>query len=167
MQFFISQQLSIFIFALLCGVVLGVINEPFRFLRYIGFNSKTDVFIQDVIFMVLAAFITFFFSLCYNKGDVRAFILLGELIGFLLFRFTVGLLTGKIFYIIYLLFNKIFSFIKKIIKLFVTILIGFKDFILVKFPLFNKTKKTSCHKSKIYCIIIKSVSKFNRKLFKR
>jgi len=132
-----------------------------------GFNGKPEVIIQDIVFMAIAAFITFFFTLCYNKGDIRTFILVGELVGFLLFRFTVGRLSGKMFYFISFVIGKIACFVKKVIKVFVTIIFKLKDFILGKIPLFKKTDKTACNKHKIYCIIIKSVSNFNRKLFKR
>ena len=167
MQFFLSQQVVIFLYAVLCGLIIGVLNEPFRFLRYSGFNSKTDVFIQDIIFMIISAFITFFFSLCYNKGDVRFFILVGELFGFLLFRYTIGLITGKMFYGIIFSIKLVFSFIKKIFSAIVAILTKLIKPILAKIPLFNKSKKTSCHKSKIYCIILKSAGLLNKVFIKR
>lgn len=167
MQFFLSQQVMVFLYAILCGLIIGVLNEPFRFLRYSGFNNKTDVFIQDIIFMIASAFITFFFSLCYNKGDIRFFILVGELCGFLLFRYTLGLITGKFFYGINFFIKLVFSFIKKFFSAIVAILTKLIRPILAKIPLFNETKKTSCHKSKIYCIILKSAGLLNKVFIKR
>lgn len=167
MQFFLSQQVTIFLFAIFAGVVIGIINEPFRFLRYSGFNSKSDIFIQDVVFMAISAFITYFFALCYNKGDVRFFVLIGELCGFLLFRYTIGLLTGKLFYILNYCIELMFSVVKKFINIIVTILTKARGFILVKIPLFKKTEKSSCHNSKNYCIITKSISFFKRVFIKR
>ena len=107
MQFFISDQVHIFLMAILCGAILGIINEPFRFLRYMGISDKASVFIQDIAFMLVIAFISFFFALCYNKGELRFFILLGELIGFLIFRYTIGLITGKLFYFLRFCIRKI------------------------------------------------------------
>lgn len=167
MQFFLSQQVTVFWYAILCGLIIGVLNEPFRFLRYSGFNSKIDFFIQDMIFMIISAFITFFFSLCYNKGDVRFFILVGELCGFCLFRYTVGLITGKLFYYTNFLTKLIFSLIKKFFSAILAILTKLIAPILAKIPLFNKTQKTPCHKSKIYCIISKSAGLLNKVFIKR
>lgn len=165
MEFFLSQQISIFICAIVGGLLIGIINEPFRFLRYAGFNSKTEIFIQDIIFMLLSAFITFFFSLCYNKGEVRFFIIFGELIGFLIFRYTIGLLTGKIFGFIFAVIRKILYILKKFFNVIVTILTKFLTAILVKIPLFNKKTKKSCHKNKIYCIMSKSINTLFSKVF--
>ena len=107
MQFFVCQQIQLFVYSVLCGIIIGILNEPFRFLRYAGFNSKTEVFIQDIIFMSANAIITFFFTLCFNKGDVRFFILFGELAGFLLFRYSIGMLTGYVFGFIFFVIKKI------------------------------------------------------------
>ena len=52
MQFFVCQQIQLFVYSVLCGIIIGILNEPFRFLRYAGFNSKTEVFIQDIIFIM-------------------------------------------------------------------------------------------------------------------
>lgn len=60
MELFISQQLYILLFSIITGVIIGIINEPFRFLRYMGFNGRAEVIAQDIVFMILAAFVTFF-----------------------------------------------------------------------------------------------------------
>ncbi|MCI6007546.1 spore cortex biosynthesis protein YabQ [Oscillospiraceae bacterium LCP25S3_E10] len=167
MELFISQQLYILFFSIITGVIIGIINEPFRFLRYMGFNGKAEVIVQDIVFMILAAFVTFFFALCYNKGDVRFFMLAGELGGFVVFRLTVGRLSGKLFYVMAFVLAKISAVFKRCFMLIVTIMCKAGDLILVKIPLFKKTDKTPCKSRKIYCIIIKNVSNFNRKIFKR
>ena len=116
MQFFVCQQIQLFVYSVLCGIIIGILNEPFRFLRYAGFNSKTEVFIQDIIFMSANAIITFFFTLCFNKGDVRFFILFGELAGFLLFRYSIGMLTGYVFGFIFFVIKKISVAVKSFFR---------------------------------------------------
>lgn len=167
MQFFILDQVYVFFMAILCGIIIGIINEPFRFLRYIGFDSTVGTFIQDIVFMCIVAFLSFFFSLCYNKGEIRFFILLGELFGFLLFRYTVGIITGKLFYLLHLLLTKIIEFLKKIGKALSTITHRFFTYLLVKIPLFKNSKETPCKNGENYCIILKSVFRFNKALRKR
>lgn len=167
MQFFISDQVHIFLMSILCGVIMGIINEPFRFLRYMGVSNKTSVFIQDLTFMTLIAFISFFFALCYNKGELRFFILLGELIGFLVFRYTIGLITGKLFYLLRFCIKKIANFCKTLNNMISTILAKFLGGLLVKMPLLKKSKETPCKKGENYCIILKSVFRFAGALKKR
>lgn len=162
MQFFVCQQIQLFVYSVLCGIIIGILNEPFRFLRYAGFNSKTEVFIQDIIFMSANAIITFFFTLCFNKGDVRFFILFGELAGFLLFRYSIGMLTGYVFGFIFFVIKKISVAVKSFFSFILSKLYKTIRFILSRLPLFNKVKKISCHRGKLYCIIIKSTNFFRR-----
>lgn len=167
MQFFISDQVHIFLMAILCGAIMGIINEPFRFLRYIGISDKASVFIQDITFMSVIAFISFFFALCYNKGELRFFILLGELIGFLIFRYTIGLITGKLFYFLRFCIRKIAKSCKSISTVISTILSNFLSGLLVKMPLLKNSKETPCKKGENYCIILKSVFRFAGALKKK
>lgn len=160
MQFFISDQVHIFLMSIICGAIMGIINEPFRFLRYMGINDKSSVFIQDIAFMIAIAFISFFFALCYNKGELRFFILLGELIGFLMFRYTIGLITGKLFYLLRFSVNKIIKLCKALCAMLSTILAKFSGRLLVKMPLLKNSKETPCKKGENYCIILKSVFRF-------
>lgn len=162
MQFVVYQQIQIFFYSMLCGAIIGIVNEPFRFLRYAGFNSKTEIFIQDILFMLINALITFFFTLCFNKGEVRFFILLGELAGFILFRYSIGMLTGYIFKFVFSFIRKISTAVKNALNFILSKIYKTIRFILSKLPLFNKVKKSSCHKGKLYCIILKSSNIFRR-----
>lgn len=167
MQFFVSDQINVFLMAILCGVIIAVINEVFRFLRYIGFNTNSGVFIQDILFMSTAAFVSFCFALCFNNGDVRSFILLAELLGFLAFRYTVGLFTGKLFKGLYYIINKLLLLIKLLFNAISTILNNTHKGILLKIPLLKNNKETSCKNGDDYCIILKSVFRCTKAFKKR
>lgn len=167
MQFFITEQVSVFLMAILCGLIIGIINEIFRFLRYMGAKSSVAIFIQDILFMSIIAFLSFFFSLCYNKGEVRFFILVGELFGFLIFRYTIGLLTGKLFLFLRFCIRKIVKLFKNIRDTISTITRRIIEVLLVKIPFFKNSKETPCKKGENYCIILKSVFRFNKTLKKR
>lgn len=167
MQFFITEQVSVFLMAVLCGIIIGVINEFFRFLRYMGVNSTVAIFIQDILFMSIIAFLSFFFSLCYNKGEVRFFILVGEFCGFLVFRYTIGLLTGKLFLFLRFCIRKIVKLCRNISNAISTITERFISVLLVKIPLLKNSEETPCQKGENYCIILKSVFRFTKALKKR
>lgn len=167
MQFFLSQQINVFLLSILSGLIIGVVNEFFRFLRYFFLKGKYETFIIDIIFMAISAFITFIFALCFNKGYVRWFILLGEILGFLVFRYTIGLVTRKIYIILIRVINYFIRIIKRIITAIVTIFGKFISFIMVKIPLLNKSKKTACNKGGLYCIMTKRVNVFFKAFSKR
>lgn len=167
MQFFITEQVSVFFMAILCGLIIGVINELFRFLRYMGVNSTIAIFIQDILFMGIVAFLSFFFSLCYNKGEIRFFILVGELFGFLIFRYTIGLLTGKLFLFLRFCIRKIVKLCRNIKNAISTISKRIIEVLLAKIPFFKNSKETPCQKGENYCIILKSVFRFTKDLKKR
>lgn len=162
MDFLVGEQINIFLWAIVCGVITGIINEPFRFMRYVGFSSKTEIFIQDIIFMSICGAITFFFSLCYNNGNVRVFIIFGELVGFLLFRYSVGLLSGKIFGVLFWLIKTVISWIKKILNAIFIKITNIISYLIAKIPLFHKKSKIACNRGKFYCIITKSINVFKR-----
>lgn len=167
MQFFLSQQVNVFFMSIICGLLLGVLNEPFRFLRYTTFKGKIDVIIMDIIFMIISAFITFLYSLCFNKGYVRWFVIFGELCGFLMFRYSIGLLTQRIYNILLKGINCIGKIIKNIFTAIVTIFSKFIAFIMLKIPLLNKSKKIACNTSNFYCIITSKIDLLKRAFFKR
>lgn len=91
------NQTLIFFLAVAAGAVLGVVYDVFRFLRAMGLCSFVHTFIQDILFMSIAAVCAFFFAIAYNNGEVRVYTVAGHLCGLLAYRFTIGLLTGRLF----------------------------------------------------------------------
>lgn len=162
MDFFVLEQIQIFWYAVICGIFIGILNEPFRFMRYAGFSTKAEVFIQDILLMSICGTVTFFFSLCYNHGNVRFFIVVGETAGFVLFRYTAGLLSGKLFGCLFWIVKKVFSGMKAFISIIFTRMTKILVWLLVKIPLFRKKSKIACNKGKFYCIIAKSVNAVKR-----
>ena len=49
-------------------------------------STKIRVFISDILFFIVAAFITFCFLLISSNGEIRGYILIGEGIGFFIFK---------------------------------------------------------------------------------
>lgn len=109
----LSDQLSIFIWSCAFGVLLGIFYDIFRFIRAAGFNSKLHVYIQDIVFMCFCSLFTFLFTAAFNKGDVRFFIVLGEFLGLLLYRYTVGEFTIRLFKLTVKIIRTTVNFISK------------------------------------------------------
>lgn len=104
-------QLSVFIKSIGAGFFIGLI-----FLFYIAMNTingknKYIVAVRDVIFFVSSAIITFLFSLKYNAGILRFYILAGELIGFILCYLS---LSGTVRKYSYRFFVLLLTIVKKI-----------------------------------------------------
>ena len=90
-------QFVIFVKSIGIGVLLGAIFFVFRCLRSLGRRKTVEVFIQDLLFAVVSAFLTFIFILNENFGVIRFYLLAGEGIGFLfLFLLPFGSLLNKL-----------------------------------------------------------------------
>jgi spore cortex biosynthesis protein YabQ len=110
----LSAQTAYFLWSLVLGVALGMLYDVIRAARMVLRAGKIHVLISDIVFFTVCGVITSLFSLPFNKGDVRAFILFGEAVGFLTYRITMGSIMGKVYAF---LARKIRSFVQKIRKI--------------------------------------------------
>lgn len=105
-----SEQLTIFLGALLLGAVIGVILDVFRISRLAFTLPGVLILIEDLLFFALAAILTFSYMLSAVNGFIRCFIMLGVGLGFLIYYLTIGALIMKIS-------GAIIGIIKKILQL--------------------------------------------------
>lgn len=98
----VSGQVLVFLYAMALGGALGAVYDVFRILRVAFGGQKTVVFIEDILFSALALVATFVFVVAVNRGELRFFVLIGELAGFSVYYFTLG--------------RVVFTFSKAIIK---------------------------------------------------
>ena len=92
----IYDQTVRFLLSVGLGFVLGLGYEVFRFLRLSFPHGKGVVFIEDILFALLAATATFFFFIRFTDGLFRTYVLFGEGIGFLLYLMTLGSLLRRL-----------------------------------------------------------------------
>lgn len=93
----LSSQLQGFYISIGVGVALGLFYDVFRIFRTVFRSEKRAVFFQDLFYMVCAAFVTFLVAVGVNYGEVRFYILAGELIGWCAYYLTVGMVTIRVF----------------------------------------------------------------------
>lgn len=132
-------QLITFFYSIIFGLGLGIIYDFFRLIRrYFNCNIVADV-CCDIIFMLINALLTFLFIVSFNSGIIRIYIIAGEFLGFIFYRYTIGkfsiIIILKVNYWIRNLFkmiNKPFVFIKNQIKKFIK---------LISSKYFKKSKK--------------------------
>ena len=120
----ISVQATTFLYAILLGAVLSVIYDVFRITRIAFGGRKTAVFIEDLLFSLVALVLTFVFVISFNHGELRFFVLLGELLGFVVCHITIGriviILSRTIIKAIKTVLGAIFRPLIRISKRFIT-----------------------------------------------
>jgi spore cortex biosynthesis protein YabQ len=100
----IANQVYVFFWSILVGVVLALIFDFFRISRRKGTTKNFVVYIQDVLYWIIVAIIIIISAFVTNDGELRGYMFIGYAI-------------GAIFYLI------LFS------KLFIKIIGGILDFI--------------------------------------
>lgn len=103
----ITDQIITFGLSLCLGALLCVFYDIIRALRKAGFNSFTAVFFTDIIFWLFSAFVTFIFLIVRTNGEIRGYVLLSELLGFILFRISLSKLLFKMLSFIFVWVTKI------------------------------------------------------------
>lgn len=110
----VSDQTVYFLCSIVLGLVLGALYDLLRAVRMLLRSRSVSVAVTDVVFFTVCGVITSLFALPFNKGDVRAFIVFGEAVGFVSYRLTLGSIMGK-FYSHLALFLR--TFLQKIYKI--------------------------------------------------
>ena len=84
----ITVQTMLFLKSLLLGAGLMLLYDVFRILRLAFPAPAPVVFLQDLLYCGICAVSTFLFMVSANDGQVRIFILLGEILGMVFCAFT-------------------------------------------------------------------------------
>lgn len=113
METYVSQQAIAFLWSLVAGAGAGLLYDWFRVRRRLHRFGRVRVFVQDVCFSFLAAGLTVVCLTFTNYGQVRAYLLLGEGLGFLIYFTTVGAWTPRVFRWFYRIHKKSMNFFKK------------------------------------------------------
>ncbi|MBQ0110722.1 MAG: spore cortex biosynthesis protein YabQ [Oscillospiraceae bacterium] len=111
-----SAQPTVFLFSLLLGAALCVCYDIIRLLKR-GIKMHTAVvFALDILYALFAAIVTFCFMLVCSGGVIRWFIILGEIIGFVIFRVAFSPLFGFISKYFTFLCNFLKKYLKRCLK---------------------------------------------------
>ncbi len=104
-------QTQDFLRSIALGVVLCIFYCVFAALRKAGLNSTISVFFEDLIFLIIVSPICFLFLLATTNGEVRMYVLIGALVGFFLFKFTLFKLLLFLFSDFFIYFYKGYSWV--------------------------------------------------------
>ncbi len=117
-QSILSEQVNLFLYALILGLILGAYYDIFRFLREIGLNSTPAVIVEDLFYCISISIPIFLFFTAFNSGNIRIFALIGMLIGTLGYRFTIGIVTLKLLRLLLKPIRATINLIKKPFRIF-------------------------------------------------
>ncbi len=92
----VASQLTIFLFSAILGAVLGVIYDIIGVFNAVIKENLVRIFAQDVLYFIVSAVITFVYMLVTNGGEIRIYIVVGEAVGWLIYRATLGKFIYKI-----------------------------------------------------------------------
>lgn len=123
MWFSLSEQTAYFLWSIALGAAAAALYDLFRAARILLKAGRAFMLVGDILFFVLCGIITSLFSLPFNKGSVRAFIVFGEAVGFLCCRLTVGTLTGRFYSILSKAIARISEKICELLKKFFDLLL--------------------------------------------
>lgn len=152
----LAQQTKGFLLSLGMGFLLGILYDLIRIIRISISRGKTAVIICDIIFCAFTCLFTFLFCLTVNEGEIRLYLVLGEIAGFFTYYFSLGA-------VIFSCSEKIIGFIKKLFRsVFGVILFPFKWIFEKIWKVFNKLLKKSRKNTKK----VKNKSKFLLKVNK-
>lgn len=110
-----SPSVLTFFISVALGLILGAIWDCFRIFRKKIGDLKSLVFILDVLYFIIVSILTISFFFFFTYGGFRAFTIVGELLGFILFY---SMFEKSTFPLIYLITSIIFKLIYLIYKFF-------------------------------------------------
>jgi len=121
----IKEQLSLMLYALILGALLGAVFDILRITRVIvAYRGGAEIssglrrcvfvlcLIEDIAFAVISAIVLVLFCFKANGGTSRGYILFGALVGFALYLETLGRLTSLVSKAVAKLFYRVLALIK-------------------------------------------------------
>lgn len=130
-----QNQAYLFLVFSLTGVAIGVLFDIFRILRKSIKTPNIIIYIEDIIFWILAGLLILYNIWYFNDGEIRVYMFLGIIIGLLLYMSTLSNIIIKIF-------SKILQTIIKVLEIpFKTIIAIFRKIITTIAPFFIKIVK--------------------------
>jgi spore cortex biosynthesis protein YabQ len=104
-----AEQTEIFFYSLGFGFLLGILYDVFRILRLIISRSKAFVLFMDLLYFAVCSLLIFCFMLVADSGKVRLYTAGGQLIGWLIYYFSLGTVAIR-------LTNGVTAFLRRIIR---------------------------------------------------
>jgi len=112
----ITDEVIIFFSFIISGMLGGMIFDLFRAIRKNFETSNLVVYIEDFIFWILLGVIALLTSYLVSDGQIRVYMLMAMVIGSIIYFFSIGKLSYKVFDFICRYLSSIISTISKFFK---------------------------------------------------
>lgn len=134
----VENQAYLFLVFSFTGMLIGILFDFFRVLRKTYKTSDVITYIEDILFWILTGILIIYNIWFFNDGEIRLFMILGIIIGALLYTLTISYFVKKIINFIMSKIKIITTFLCKIIKKTIEIIIKFTKFLKKLFNFENK-----------------------------
>lgn len=105
----LAQFLS-FLYSVVLGTIYALVYDVFKSVRIKISCSVAGIFFQDIIYSLLCAVGCYVFLIAVAAGEVRAFVLFGIAVGFIVWRLTLSgisvFIFSKIIGLLYIAYSK-------------------------------------------------------------
>lgn len=88
--FSFTEHTQLFFYSCIIGILLGVIYDFFRVFRIVFPHNSFLVMLEDIIFSLIYIIIIVAFTSAFARGEFRMFYIFGNILGFILYFFTLG-----------------------------------------------------------------------------
>ena len=134
----VENQAYLFLVFSFTGMLIGILFDFFRVLRKTYKTSDVITYIEDILFWILTGILIIYNIWFFNDGEIRLFMILGIIIGALLYTLTISYFVKKIINFIMSKIKIITTFLCKIIKKTIEIVIKFTKLLKKLFNFENK-----------------------------
>jgi len=108
----VGSQVHIFIYSIAGGMLIAFIYDIFRIKRKAVRTGRMAIYVEDLLYWVIIAFVMLAVVYYSNEGEIRGFVLVGAVFGVILYTILLSRLIVKlsvfILRIIYNLLRKLF-----------------------------------------------------------
>ena len=141
----LSHQSMVFLLFIALGMVFSAVYDVLRALRRVFKYKSWLVQAQDLVFWIIATLLVFYAILIINYGEVRAYIILGIILGTIIYFSAFSPFVLRVFV-------RLIKWIKKAVELLIKIILA--PFIFI-YKLIAKPVKKILKFIKKYAIIIR------------
>ncbi|MDR2525349.1 MAG: spore cortex biosynthesis protein YabQ [Oscillospiraceae bacterium] len=92
----LAVQTRLFLLSLGFGFALGIFYDVFRVLRLLFTRKGGVLLLQDILYSLCCTLLSFFFFLAVSDGSMRAYTIFGEILGWLVYYFSLGAAAVKL-----------------------------------------------------------------------
>ncbi|MBR5682873.1 MAG: spore cortex biosynthesis protein YabQ [Ruminococcus sp.] len=115
--FAVSEELRLFGLSCAMGAVVGAAFDAVRAIRLILPHNRFLVAVEDAVFLLLYSMALTAFAAAAARGDLRAYFVIGNILGFLVYFVTLGSIVMKTLRKLFLTIGTCFGLILRPVRL--------------------------------------------------